>query len=117
MMIRVIESYGRGGGVEVELEKDNKVFFPRRKIEISLSLLPPQHLEENNIPKYERKDIYHYRASQYYYFVVDYRNQVYIKTGKFLTDEEINLDITDHLEREFRWLYYYQFKEDKTKII
>lgn len=116
-MIRVIECYGKGEGVEVELEKGDKVLFPKRTIQISPSLLPPRHLVENNIPEYVRKDICHYHASQYYYFVVDYRNQVYIKTGKFLTDEEINQDITTHLEREFRWLYYHQFKHDKTKII
>lgn len=109
-MLKIIEGFGKKKGIDF-----NGRFFPLKDIAVSYSPVSQDNIKEDDIPKYDRIDMPHYRASQFYYFE-QYRREVYTQFKKFPSDEEMNQSISQRLEKEFRYSYYHQFKEDITKI-
>lgn len=106
-MIRIINSFGKKG-----VEFDER-FFSLKDIIIKIG--PPEYVGEIDIPDYERIDMEHYRSSQFYYFEL-YKQNLEIERGSPLSDEEMNSLIINKLEKEFRYCYYHQFRNDRTKI-
>ena len=107
-MYRIVDEYGKKG-IDVIREDGTKEFFPEPKIAIFSKLPRSVDLDKENIPEFERNE--HYRISQIYYFYCKLKDLSW-KEGKSISEIEAKLEkeIALRLEREFRWLYYQQFK-------
>ena len=101
-MYRAVYAFGRQG-VEITDSSKND-FYNKVEIEIPSSIKIPDNLEAIEIPEFERTQ--HYRASQYWYFSVTFPEREKVRTGRTLTEEDINREIANSLEKEFRFLYF-----------
>ncbi|MEK6843804.1 MAG: hypothetical protein AABX83_00070 [Nanoarchaeota archaeon] len=108
-MYRVIYAFGRQG---IEITNSSITnFYDKREIEIPSSIKIPDNLEAIEIPEFERTQ--HYRASQYWYFTVTFPERERFRTGRTLTEEDINREIAKSLEKEFRFLYCQFYVKNK----
>ena len=111
-MYKVIRALGKIGVQKLENGREI-AFFSLPQIAIIPRINPPKNIDKKDIPEYEGTE--HYRVSQYFYFD-EKRYNLANEIGKLSEEIEITESMALQWEREFRWLYYQQFVNDKTKI-
>lgn len=89
--------------------------FRLEDIAIPRDIAAPPNLKEEDIPKYEKLDLIHYKAAQIHFFD-DRRWFKGCDEHREIKMEELNDEISGPLERAFRWCYFQKFKEDKSKV-
>ncbi len=94
----------------------NGARFKEDEIRIPMDIVPPHNLNESDIPKYESVDHKHYIASEVLYF----QDRQWLKgcaEHRTISEREMNEEISDHLEKMFRWSYYQRWKDDPNRIM
>lgn len=104
-------SFGKKGLFIEDYKGESNVFLSHDEICIRPRISSPSELE--SIPEYERVDLTHYHAAQYYYFMEF--SQVF-EGGSNTSIVNFTEDLSLKLEREFRLGYYQRFKDDTSKV-
>ncbi len=111
---RIVDEYGKKG---VEVREENKIirFYAYSQIALNSRIKIPANLKKEDIPEYERDE--HYRISQLYYI---YERLKFLSNKKRELIEEVEKELPIETalqwEKNFRYVYYSQYIDEKNKI-
>lgn len=105
---RIVDEYGKKG-VEVREEERIIRFYAYPQIALDSRIRIPNNLKKEDIPEYARDE--HYRVSQLFY-LYQRLNALANEKRKSIKEieKELSSETTLQWEKEFRWLYYQQFR-------